>query len=157
MIKLERRNGFTLIEAMIAASLIVLMVAIIIPAVDLAKRSRENAQAARKLQTAVEAFELYAAETGGYPADVGPGVIPPEMATYYFPYFKISWWENLTELGGNWDWDAGYHGFNFSVSFCAPSRSQEQMEDFDRRVDDGNLNAGNFRKVDSQYHYIIED
>jgi prepilin-type N-terminal cleavage/methylation domain-containing protein len=157
MTKPDHRKGFTLIEAMIAVSLIALMVAIIIPAVDLAKRSRENAQAARKLQTAVEAFELYAAETGGYPADVGPGVVPPEMENYYFPYFKISWWEGTTELGGSWDWDAGYHGFNFSVSICAPGRSQEQLEDFDQLIDDGNLNTGRFRKVDAQCHYIIED
>lgn len=157
MTESDHKGGFTLIEAMIAASLVVLIVAILIPAVNMAKSSRENAQAARKLRTAVQAFELYAAEAGGYPPDVGPGVIPPEVESYYFPYFKISWWEDVTELGGSWDWDVGYHGFNFSVSICVPTKSQEQMTDFDRLIDDGNLSAGNFRKVDTQYHYIIED
>ncbi len=157
MTKPGYRYGFTLVEMLLAAAIVGLLAALLIPAVNLAVRSRENAQAARRLQTAVEAFELCAAETGSYPADQNQGVVPPDMADYYFPYFKIDWWGNTTELGGNWDWDAGYHGFNFSVSLCNPSRSQSQMEDFDRLVDDGNLNTGNFRKVDVQYHYIIEE
>ena len=105
----------------------------------------------------MEAFELYAAETGGYPPDKGPGVIPPEMVDYYFPYFNIDWWTGTTELGGNWDWDNGYDGFNFSVSISSPTRSQSQMQDFDRLIDDGDLTTGNFRQVGTQYHYIIED
>lgn len=157
MTKLDHRNGFTLIEVMIAVSLITLVIAILIPAVNLAKSSRENAQVARKIQTAVEAFELCDAETGSYPVDSTPGVIPPEMQNYYFPYFKIDWWDNATEVGGNWDWDAGYHGFNFSVSISVPTRPQTQMEALDRLIDDGDLNTGKFRKAENQYHYIIED
>jgi prepilin-type N-terminal cleavage/methylation domain-containing protein len=157
MTKLDHRNGFTLIEVIIAVSVVALMMAILIPAVNFARENRENALVASKLQTAVEAFELYASEVGSYPADVGPGVIPPEMQNYYFPYFKINWWTLTTEVGGNWDWDVGYHGIDFSVSICAPTRSQGQMEALDRAIDDGNLNTGTFRKVDDQYHYIIED
>lgn len=157
MTKLGNKYGFTLIEALLVVAILGLLVAFIIPAVNLAARSRENAQAAHKLQTAVEAFELYAAETGGYPADRTPGVIPPEMADYYFPYFKIDWWGDDTELGGSWDWDNGYDGFNFSVSICNPTRSQSQMQEFDRLIDDGDLTTGNFRQVGTQYHYIIED
>jgi len=156
MTKLGNKYGFTLIEALLVVAILGLLVAFIIPAVNLASRSRENALAARKLQTAVEAFELYAAETGGYPPDRTPGVIPPEMTDYYFPYFKIDWWGDSTELGGSWDWDNGYH-FNFSVSIAVPTRSQAQMQEFDRLIDDGDLTTGNFRQVGTQYHYIIED
>jgi hypothetical protein len=42
------------------------------------------------------------------------------------------------------------------VSISAPTASTDQMTDFDRLVDDGNLATGNFRRVATQYHYIIE-
>jgi len=159
MNKPEYKRGMTLIELVLTAAIIGLLAALIVPAVNFATRSRENAQAARKLQTAVEAFELCAAETGVYPPDqsVPSETTVPLMEDYYFPYFKIDWWGDATELGGRWDWDVGYHGFNFSVSICSPDSSQDQMEDFDQLIDDGNLGTGRFRKVDNQYHYIIED
>jgi prepilin-type N-terminal cleavage/methylation domain-containing protein len=157
MTNLTYKYGFTLVEILIAVTIIGMLAAFIIPEIVMSLRSRENAECSRKLRTAVQAFELFSQETGGYPADRSPGVIPPEMADYYFPYFKIDWWGNATELGGRWDWDAGYHGFKFSVSICNPARSREQMDELDRMIDDGNLGSGSFRQVGTQYHYIIED
>lgn len=150
------RQGMTLVEVLIAVAIIGLLAILIVPAVNLAIRGRQNAECARKLHAAIEAFELYAAETGGYPANKNSGETPPEMVDYYFPYFKIDWWGDITELGGHWDWDNGYH-FKYSVSIAAPTKSPAQMEDFDKLVDDGNLDTGNFRNVGTQYHYIIED
>ncbi len=149
------RQGMTLVEVLLAAAIIALLAAFIIPAFNVAVRSRENARCASKLLAAVQAFESYASETGSYPADKTPGVIPPEMAGYYFPYYKIDWWDDSTELGGQWDWDNDYH-FALSVSIAAPAKSSTQMIEFDRLIDDGNLSTGNFRQVGTQYHYIIQ-
>ncbi len=141
---------------MVLAMAIIGMLAVaLIPAINLALRSRQNAECARKLRAAVDAFELFAAETGSYPAERSSGVVPPEMADYYFPYFKITWWDEITELGGRWDWDAG-SDFKYSVSISAPTKSASQMTEFDKLIDDGNLSSGNFRQVNMQYHYIIE-
>jgi len=153
------RCGMTLVEVMMTVVIIGMLAAILIPSVNLAISSRENAQCARKLHAAIEAFELYRSETGGYPPDQ---IVPAEMGVadmtaYYFPYYKIDWWGAATELGGRWDWDVGYHGYNFSVSIWCPTKSEEQMKDFDKLIDDGNLNTGNFRQRESQYHYILED
>jgi prepilin-type N-terminal cleavage/methylation domain-containing protein len=150
------QRGMTLVEVLLVLAIIALLSVFLIPAINAAIRGRENAECARKLRAAVEAFSLYAADTGGYPADKNSGQIPPEMADYYFPYFKIDWWSETTALGGRWDWDNGYH-FNFSVSISVPTRTQEQLTEFDRMIDDGDLNSGNFRKVETQYHYIIEE
>lgn len=155
--KMRSQYGFTLVEVLLTAAVIGLLAALLVPSYTLALRRRENAECARQLRAAVEAFELYAEEAGSWPADTTPGVIPPEMENYYFPYFKIDWWGDETELGGHWDWDAGYHGFNFSVSIYSPSASADQLTEFDQLIDDGNLDSGNFRKVGTQYHYIIED
>lgn len=132
-----------------------MLAAFLVPVINLTVRRRQNANCAYKLRTAVEAFELYATETGGYPADKNPGEVPPEMAAYYFPYFKIDWWGEVTDLGGHWDWDNGYD-FKYSVSISSPDKSVEQMTEFDHLIDDGNLSSGNFRQVGSQYHYIIQ-
>ena len=153
------RGGLTLVEIVLVVGIIGLLAVFIIPAVNRAVRNRENVQAARKLQTAVEAFELCAAEstTNAYPAESSQGVVPTVMADYYFPYFKIDWWSAPTELGGNWDWDVDRDGFHLSVSIVAPTRSQTQMQEFDRLIDDGDLTTGRFQQVGTRYHYIIED
>lgn len=149
--------GVTLVEILLAVAIISVLAAFLIPSVNLAVRSRQNAECARKLCAAVEAFELYAEDKGGYPPNGQPGVIPPEMADYYFPYFKIDWWDAGTELGGSWDWNVNENGIRFSVSINTPAKSQTQMEELDRLVDDGNLATGRFRKAGMQYHYVIEN
>ncbi len=151
----DHRNGFTLVEILTAVSIIGLLAVFIIPAYILAVRNRQNAQVANQLNTAVLAFELYAAETGGYPATKGSGATPPEMADYYFPYFKIDWWGNTNELGGRWGWNNG-GSFKRSVSIASPTVSTNQLIELDKLVDDGNLSSGKFRQVGTQYHYIIE-
>ncbi len=153
-VKPNCRYGMTLIEVVMVASLIGLLAAFIIPAVKLALRSRENAQVASKLRQAVAAFELYRSENGMYPADKNPGVVPPEMVSYFSDMKITNWWSSTTELGGNWDWDNGYN-FKYSVSISNPTKA-DQMTEFDQLIDDGNLSSGIFRRVGTQYHYILE-
>ncbi len=74
----------------------------------------------------------------------------------FFDYFDIDWWAEVTEIGGKFDWDNGYH-FPYSISIHAPTQSQSQLEDFDKMIDDGNLSTGNFRAVGNHYHYILEE
>lgn len=152
------KSGMTLTEMLLAVTILGMLALLLIPAISLAVRSRENAECARKIQTAVQAFNLYGADTGEYPPDQNvPGETSvPAMEDYYFPYFKIDWWGDETELGGRWDWDVEYHGFRRSVSICNPTVSSEQLTEFDRLIDDGNLNTGRFRKSGTQYHYILE-
>lgn len=150
------RQGMTLVEILITVSIVAMLSAVLIPATQSALAHRENVEAAHFLRAAVSAFELYAAEQGAYPADRNPRVTPPEMEGYYFPYYKIDWWAEKTPIGGSWDWDAGYN-YAFSVSIHAPERSLKQLENFDRLIDDGDLDTGTFRRRNNHYHYIIEE
>lgn len=152
--KQDGKYGFTLIEILLAAVVVGLLAALLIPAFSLAIRSRENSQAASKLRTAVAAFEMYRSEMGSYPADRNPAIVPPEMTNYFAELNIDDWWSGTTELGGRWDWDNGYH-FKYSVSISNPTKTG-QMAEFDKLIDDGNLSSGKFRKEDAQYHYIIE-
>lgn len=149
----------TLVELILVVSLLAMLSVLMVPAINMMIRNRQNTQCAVKLRAAVEAFGLYASETGSYPQDqvVPSETTVAEMDAYYFPYFDIDWWGEETELGGRWDWDVGYHGFAQSVSIWQPTASTKQLQEFDRLIDDGDLGSGRFRKVETQYHYILED
>lgn len=152
-------KGMTLVEMILAVSLVAMLAAVMFPAIQAAIRGRENAECVRKLRTAIEAFELYNSEHGSYPRDQ---IVPretevPAMEAYYFPYYGIDWWADETDLGGRWDWDVGYHGFAQSISIWHADVSQKQLEEFDNLVDDGDLSAGRLRMVGSQFHYILEE
>jgi type II secretory pathway pseudopilin PulG len=140
---------------MITVSVVGLLMVVMIPAVRQAISSRENALCASQLRSAVAAFEMYRSETGTYPADRYPGEVPPEMEGYFAELKIDQWWSDATKLGGGWDWDNGYN-FKYSVSISAPTKSITQLTDFDRLVDDGNLSSGKFRRINSQYHFILE-
>lgn len=153
-----RAKGMTLVEILLAVTLIGLLTALLIPAVNLAVRSRENARAASRLRRAVAAFEMCRSEQGGYPPDqIVPGQTAVPVMTPYFNDLNIDWWGDATPLGGRWDWDIGYHGFAASLSLWQPDVSQKQLTEFDRLIDDGDLSTGRFRKVSTQYHYILEE
>jgi len=151
----NRKNGMTMVEVLMVVGIIGVLAVILIPATKKAFEYKENSEVAHKLRTAIQAFELYRSEEGAYPEDRNPGIIPPEMVEF-FDYFDIDWWSETTEIGGKFDWDKGYH-FPYSVSISAPTKSQSQLEDLDKMIDDGNLSSGNFRAIGSQYHYILEE
>jgi prepilin-type N-terminal cleavage/methylation domain-containing protein len=153
--KRTTNSGMTLVEILIVVTIIALLSAFIIPAVTAAINSRKNAEAASNLRTLVAVFELFASENGNYPSDVNRGVAPPEM-TSYFNSMNITWFAEDTALGGKWDWGNGQMGFSATMSIAGPTVSQSQMEEFDRRVDDGNLSAGIFRQDGDHYFYIIK-
>jgi prepilin-type N-terminal cleavage/methylation domain-containing protein len=155
MRKSDHRSGFTLIEILITVSVVGLLMVVLLPAVSRAISGRENARCASQLRSAVAAFEMYRSENGSFPADRTPGVTPPEMVSYFEAMNIDDWWGGATDMGGRWDWDNGYN-FKYSVSISSPTKSAAQLTDFDKLIDDGNLSTGMFRKVGSQYHYIIE-
>jgi prepilin-type N-terminal cleavage/methylation domain-containing protein len=161
-------QGMTLVEIMIAMSIIGLVLVVLVPTINKAVERRQNAITASHMRIAVNAFELCKGETGNYPEDVSRGVVPPEM-TDYFETLGIlkkdadgnvveNWWSDENELGARWDWDKN-NNFAYSVSFVDPrsSVSEKQLVEFDALVDDGNLETGNLRRVGTRYHYILEE
>ena len=151
----KQRSAMTLVELMIVMAIIGLLSGILIPVAKMAIQYRENSLAAHQLRTAIQAFELYRGETGGYPPDQSRGITPPEMVEY-FEYFEIDWWGEVTDIGGKWDWDNG-NNFAYSVTIADPTRKQKQLKKLDKMIDDGSLSAGKFRSVGSRYHYILEE
>jgi prepilin-type N-terminal cleavage/methylation domain-containing protein len=143
---------FTLVEIMIVVAIIGLLATLVMPSMI---NARERAQATRfinDMRVATGAFEMYAIEEGGWPADRGPGAIPAGMADYLT---KFAWNED-TSIGGKWDWDYLQFGCVAGVSVYLPNRSAAEMAEIDGMFDDGNLSSGFFRQRSQGYINILE-
>jgi hypothetical protein len=101
-------------------------------------------------RTFTTAFETYAQEKGGWPAEVEAGVMPSEMADR----LRSADWLRVTPMGGHYNWENGQtHGgvkyraaLSISETNAAPLEVNEDLlQEIDRLCDDGNLATGNFR------------
>ena len=149
----RNRNGFTLVEMLITVSIIGLLAAFIIPAYNLAVRSRQNALVASQLRQAATAFSMYRMETGSIPALRTGGVVPPEIADYFDSLGITSWWTNTTPVGGMWGWSPGGTP---NITIVNPSRTTNQLLELDKLLDQvGDLSAGNFRQSGIYCRYYL--
>jgi prepilin-type N-terminal cleavage/methylation domain-containing protein len=101
-----RRSGFTFIEMLIVMIVLGLLAALAtLKYIDLKDRAL-TAQAASDMETVRLAAYSTWYETGVWPADVGPGVVPAEMMPYLPKGFAFSRpeytldWENFVPPGG---------------------------------------------------------
>ena len=148
------REGFTLVEIMIVASVIALLAVIAVPSVLRAREQARGAKFVNAIRVAAGAFEMYIAEHNAYPADVSRGTVPPGMATYFSKTFD---WTKATPFGGNWDWDYNVFGFTAAVSAVGTNATAAQMLEIDTKIDNGDLTTGVFRDMGSgRYSYILE-
>jgi prepilin-type N-terminal cleavage/methylation domain-containing protein len=146
----RRIAAFTLVEIMVTITIISLLAAIMVPSVQRVKRRTVATAVANDLRTFAAAFDTYAHETGGWPAEVAAGVFPPEMASR----INSTAWQRPTPIGGQYNWDNNqtHYGTKYraviqiSDTAAVPLlQDVELWEAVDRVIDDGNLATGNFR------------
>lgn len=149
----KRRSGFTLVEIMVVVMIIGVLAALAIAAFAKARQNTQNTCFINDLRVACDAFELYVMENKSFPPDGMPGVVPVGMAT---PLSHVAW-AGVTPLGGQWDWDYMQFGFKAGVSiYLGAAMNDARMIEIDRKIDDGDMNAGRFRRRSQGYIYIIE-
>ncbi len=148
-----QRAGFTLVEIMIALTIVGILAMLAIPAFQHAKWNAAAARYAADVRTATAAFEMYAMENGNYPPDRGPEQVPPGMG----PYLTKVHWDKPTSLGGGWDWDYRVFGVIAGVSVYKPDAPDDELRIVDDILDDGNLGSGMFRSRPDGYIYVIEE
>jgi len=146
------KRGFTLVEIMLVVAIIGLLALLAYP---MFAKTRENARAARfinDLRNGVQAFELYALQTGYYPEDTPAGVKPADMEEE----LKRPQWDKPTPIGGSWDWAVDQGTFYAGVVVEGPTASPSTIQAIDARIDDGDLSSGAFQSTGSGVVYIIE-
>jgi prepilin-type N-terminal cleavage/methylation domain-containing protein len=102
----RNRAGFTFIELLTVLIVIGLLAGIaLLKYVDLRHRARTAAAASDLQAVRLAAYNAWY-ETGAWPADAGPGVVPPGLAPYLgngFRFDKSEYtldWENFVPPGG---------------------------------------------------------
>jgi general secretion pathway protein G len=147
-----RKRAFTLVEIMVVVVIIGLLASMAAAALRKIKRSAQTSRYLNDLRIFSGAFEKYALENGGWPADVSRSTVPAGMAGE----FNATIWMGTTPLGGQWDYDAGVFGVIAGISVVGPTVDISQMQEIDAKIDDGNLATGNFRQVGTRFIWILD-
>lgn len=142
--------AFTLIEIGIAAVIIGLLAALAIPSFKRSMMAARSDAVINDLRVFTTAYQHYLQDKGDWPEDSEPGNYPAGMEQY----LRATAWTNHSAIGGyyNWEYQAVHGGSKIraaiaitSVGDNPVSSDKMQLEDIDRRFDDGNLNTGLFR------------
>ena len=146
---------------MVVVTIISLLAAMGVPALRSVQRRTIATAIGNDLRAFAAAFDVYAHETGNWPAEAAEGVFPIEMANR----IKSTDWLRTTTLGGQYNWDNNQmHGgtryraaIAISSTASAPfNEDLDLLEAIDRVIDDGNLATGNFRiGADGEPVFII--
>ncbi len=149
------RRAFTLVEIMIVVVIIGLLAAMAIPAFSRVREKSRHTTLANDIRAFAAAFDTYALENGGFPPDVGIGVLPPEMLNGNSTLDRDAF-TATTPIGGSYDWDYNAFGIHAAVSVADATISTEELTRFDAEFDDGDLTTGLFRGNTGRYSYILQ-
>ena len=108
--RLAVRRGFTLIELLVVVSIVGLLIALLLPAVQSAREAARRAQCVNNLKQIGLALHAYEAAHGSFPLNWGLPRVDPERGTIgRRPYSA------LTRILPNLDQQALYASINFEV------------------------------------------
>jgi len=83
----QRVGGFTLIELLVVISIITLLLGILLPGVQIARRKALELESKRRLGELAKAFQMYADDNGGrYPLVTDPNQTPQQIQEKLLPH-----------------------------------------------------------------------
>ncbi len=147
------KKGFTLVEIMVVVTIIGLLASIAIPSYQQSRNSAIASKTASDFKRFADQFNLYALQKGTWPDDGYPGTIPAGMESY----LADNVWQEVTPLGGNWDYDNSAFGFTSGVSIDSTTLGDDALLAVDSLLDDGSLSTGIMIKTGgNRLSYILE-
>jgi prepilin-type N-terminal cleavage/methylation domain-containing protein len=90
----RQRRGFTFIEIMVSMTIVGLLSAVAVPKYIDLKRRANTTRVIGDFQTVRVAVMAFYADSSYFPAEVGPGAVPPNLSGYLpigFDFTKDSW------------------------------------------------------------------
>jgi prepilin-type N-terminal cleavage/methylation domain-containing protein len=144
--------GFSLLEIIVAVTIIGLLSAIAIPAYKKLNERSVNTVVSNELRIASGALQYYAIEKGTWPPD-GAGGWPHELTGYLPPPDR---WSLPTPIGGTWAWALNTEDAVASLRINNHLASVSQVTNLDKMVDDGDLTTGALLVSGSTLVYVLE-
>lgn len=139
------------------------LAALAVPALKRSAQEARSVAVINELRIFAGAFQTYAHERGDWPP--GP-TTPGEMPAGMQSYLGTTSWGQRTPIGGRYLWspDTLQQGERYRAAIVLTSvggnpvtDDRFQLEDIDRRLDDGNLETGSFRLGYRNYPvFVIE-
>lgn len=149
-----------MVEIMVVVVIIGLLAAVGMPTFrQVTMRSKATALI-NDVRQFTTSLQTYNHQTGRWPAESDPGLIPTEMAGALSPNFT-----KPTTLGGMFDWDNDVSpgGINAKAAVTVATANGHTftndaglVEMVDRMMDDGNLSSGNVQYNAGSLVFIIE-
>jgi prepilin-type N-terminal cleavage/methylation domain-containing protein len=143
--------GFSLVEISVVVLIISLLAALGVPHWKKAHLNARATAVANDLRVFAGAFQTYAQERGDWPAAAAaPAEIPAGMQNY----LAVTSWQRPTPVGGQYAWarDTLQQGERYRAAVLLQSVGENRVTvdrqlllDLDHKIDDGNLDTGNFR------------
>lgn len=150
-------RAFTLVEILIVVVILGILAAIVLPLFSGATEEARRAAFVSELRIYTDAAQTFRAREGLYLEDSGSGVLP----TGFDEYINAEGWLDGTPLGGVWDSEFNSYGFTSSLGVHwngDTGYDDAYMTIVDALIDDGDLAAGAFQKIDGdRYYAIIEE
>ncbi|MDK3156669.1 type II secretion system protein [Kamptonema cortianum] len=158
-------EGFTLIEIMVVVAIIALLAVLALPNFIRAREVSNENRFINNLRIIGDAFDMYAADYGGYPPDGLPRSWNNlnGMRTYLS---RVKWTEQ-TPIGGFWDWDNNQAfgpggtrvtGITVHSPPVTSGSGRQTLLEIDRKFDDGDFATGKFirRNNNTGFIYVLE-
>jgi len=137
---------------MVVVTIIGLLAAIAIPALQRVQQRAQNSRFVSDLRTYAQAFETYAMENGTWPPNGLNGMIPAPLVGAI-----ANKWTTTNTLGGQWNWDTNRLGIAGGIATTGVTATAAQMAEVDAMIDDGDVTSGSFRLFGTRYILVLEE